>query len=58
MMEYKGYIGNVEFDDEANIFHGEVINPRDVAAFQRSTVIQLRKAFRAPVTESLNRMTR
>ena len=25
MMEYKGYFGKVEFDDEANIFHGEVI---------------------------------
>jgi predicted HicB family RNase H-like nuclease len=26
MMEYKVYIGKVEFDDEAGIFHGEVIN--------------------------------
>ncbi|MFH2093313.1 MAG: hypothetical protein ABIJ31_13205, partial [Pseudomonadota bacterium] len=25
MMEYKGYFGKVEFDDEANIFYGEVI---------------------------------
>lgn len=33
-MEYKGYIGQVEFDDEANIFHGEVINLRAVVAFQ------------------------
>jgi len=34
MMEYKGYIGKVEFDDEAEIFHGEVINTRDVITFQ------------------------
>jgi len=27
MMEYKGYVGQVEFDDEANLFHGEVIKP-------------------------------
>jgi len=45
MMEYKGYIGKVEFDDEANIFHGEVINLRDVVTFQGETVADLRKAF-------------
>lgn len=30
MMEYKGYTAKVEFDDEAEIFHGEVIGIRDV----------------------------
>jgi predicted HicB family RNase H-like nuclease len=25
MIQYKGYMGKVEFDDEADIFHGEVI---------------------------------
>jgi hypothetical protein len=30
MMEYKGYLASVEFDDEADIFHGEVVNIRDV----------------------------
>ena len=34
MMEYKGYYAKVEFDDDANIFHGEVINLRDVVTFQ------------------------
>lgn len=52
-MEYKGYIGNVEFDDDANIFHGEVINLRDVVTFQGSTVTQLRKAFRDSVDDYL-----
>lgn len=33
-MEYQGYLGKVEFDDEAAIFHGEVINTRDVITFQ------------------------
>ena len=37
MMEYKGYVGKVEFDDEAGIFHGEVINTRDVITFQGTT---------------------
>ena len=41
MMEYKGYIGKVEFDDEAGIFHGEVINTRDVVTFQGQSVAEL-----------------
>ncbi|MBN2683978.1 MAG: type II toxin-antitoxin system HicB family antitoxin [Pontiellaceae bacterium] len=53
MMEYKGYIGKVEFDDEANIFHGEVINLRDVVTFQGETVGELREAFKDSVDDYL-----
>ena len=45
MIKYKGYIGHVSFDDEAEVFHGEVINTRDVITFEGITVIQLKKAF-------------
>ena len=44
-MTYKGYVAQVEFDDEAELFHGEVINTRDVITFQGSTVKELKKAF-------------
>ncbi|MFT5123438.1 MAG: putative HicB family RNase H-like nuclease [Candidatus Omnitrophota bacterium] len=53
MMEYKRYVGQVEFDDDADIFHGEVINLRDVVTFQGSTVQELRKAFEESVDEYL-----
>ena len=53
MMEYKGYIGKVEFDDEANVFHGEVINLRDVITFEGDTVTKLQKAFRDSVADYL-----
>jgi predicted HicB family RNase H-like nuclease len=53
MMEYKGYIGKVEFDDEAEIFHGEIINVRDVITFQGDSVAGLRKAFRGSVDDYL-----
>jgi len=33
-MTYKGYEGKVGFDEEANIFTGEVINTKDVITFQ------------------------
>lgn len=49
MMEYKGYIGQVEFDDEASIFHGQVINTRDVITFHGKSVAELRKALRESV---------
>ncbi len=53
MLEYKGYIGNVEFDDGADIFHGEVINLRDVITFQGRTVDDLRKAFKESIDDYL-----
>lgn len=53
MMEYKGYIGKVEFDDEANILHGEVLNVKDVITFQGETVKQVTKAFRDSVEDYL-----
>jgi predicted HicB family RNase H-like nuclease len=53
MMEYQGYIGKVEFDDEASIFHGEVINTRDVITFQGKSVVELKKAFRESVDDYL-----
>ena len=45
-MEYKGYNGIVEFDDEAGIFHGEVALARDVITFQGTSVDELRQAFK------------
>ena len=53
MMEYKGYLGKVEFDDEAGTFHGEVVNTRDVITFQGETVRKLTKAFRDSVDDYL-----
>ena len=53
MMEYKGYLGLVEYDDEAGILHGEVINLRDVITFQGETVQELRRAFQESVDDYL-----
>ena len=37
-MTYKGYQSKVELDEEAGVFHGEVINTRDVITFQGTSV--------------------
>ncbi len=44
MMEYKGYTATVWFDDQADLFHGEVLNIRDVVTFQGKTVKELKRA--------------
>lgn len=53
MMEYKGYIGTVEFDADARIFHGDVINTRDVITFQGKTVDEIEHAFRESIDDYL-----
>jgi len=53
MMEYRGYVGKVEFDDEAGIFHGEVINTRDVITFQGKSVVELKEAFHESIEDYL-----
>ena len=53
MMEYKGYVGKVEFDDDAGIFHGEVLDTRDVITFQGKTVAELKTAFQESIDDYL-----
>ena len=50
---YKGYRGYAEFDEEAGVFHGEVLNTRDVITFEGQSVEDLRKAFRESVDDYL-----
>ena len=42
MIEYKDYIGVVDFDPEINLFHGTVINTQDVITFYGASVTELR----------------
>ena len=45
MMQYKGYRAAVTFDDSAGVFHGEVVDTRDVITFEGDSVEQLQKEF-------------
>ncbi|HEX5321694.1 MAG TPA: type II toxin-antitoxin system HicB family antitoxin [Stellaceae bacterium] len=44
-MSHDGYVALVELDEEAGLFHGEVINTRDVLTFQGQTPDELKTAF-------------
>ena len=54
MMTYKGFIATVEYDDEAHVFTGEVINTRSVITFQGTTVDEMENEFRASVDDYLD----
>ena len=52
-MEYLGYRAVVEFDEEDNIFHGNVTNARGVITFQGKSVDELHVALKDSVDEYL-----
>ena len=52
-MKYKGYTGHAEFDDEARLFHGEVLDLRDVITFQGTSVEELEREFRNSIDDYL-----
>ena len=54
MLNYKGYAGRVEFDDEAGIFHGEVLDLRDVVTFQGKSVDEIERAFKDSIDDYLD----
>ncbi len=54
MMQYKGYSGRVEYDDDAEIFRGEVIGLRDVITFQGTTVEEIKQAFKESVDDYID----
>jgi predicted HicB family RNase H-like nuclease len=53
MMKYKGYFGEVTYDDEAKLFHGEVIGLKDIITFQGKSVDELKKAFQDSINDCL-----
>lgn len=50
-MTYKGYTAYIVFDDDAMIFHGEVVDTKDVITFQGTSVKELKKAFKESVDD-------
>ena len=54
MMKYKGYTGKAEYDDDAEVFYGEVLGLRDVVTFKGSSVKELQKSFRESIDDYLS----
>jgi len=52
-MKYKDYVAKVEYDEEADLLHGEVVNIRDVITFQGRSIDELHQAFEDSVEDYL-----
>jgi len=53
-MKYKDYIARVDFDESSGLFHGEVINLRDVITFEGESVTELKKSFKDSIEDYLD----
>jgi predicted HicB family RNase H-like nuclease len=55
VIEYKGYIATVEYDDSVGLLHGQVINagPYPIATFEASDVEGLKREFHISIEEYL-----
>lgn len=54
MLHYKGYTGTVDLDPEAGVFHGKVLDLRDVVTFEGRSVEEVEHAFRDSVDDYLD----
>ena len=52
-MSYKGYEAKIEYDEEAELFHGEIVNLRDVITFQGRSVKELKTALAESIEDYL-----
>ncbi|RGR63411.1 antitoxin HicB [Agathobacter rectalis] len=50
-MEYKGYLGSVEFSEEEAIFFGKIMNIRSLISYEGKNVMELSEQFREAVDE-------
>ncbi len=48
-MRYKGYRGQVTYDEDGRTFYGRVVGLKDVITFQGTTVDELEQAFKDSV---------
>lgn len=53
MIEYKGYVGWFEFDENANLFLGKVANIQTSIVFQGKSIKRVKQAFKDAVNEHI-----
>jgi predicted HicB family RNase H-like nuclease len=54
IIEYKGYLGTVEFSSEDMVFHGKIHGINDLVTFEATTVERLISAFYEAVDDYLD----
>lgn len=54
LMEYKGYHAKIEYDEEDNIFVGQVLGINDLLSFHGTSVSELKESFQNSIDNYLN----
>ena len=57
VIEYKGFIGSIEIDTEADILYGHVRNlknPNDIVSYEGETIKELKKDFHDAIDDYLS----
>ena len=53
MMEYKGYLGSVHYNDEDEVFYGKLAFIRDLVSYEGKSVTELKQSFQEAVDDYL-----
>ena len=53
MLEYKGYLGSVEYSDEDEVLHGRLEFIRDLVTYEGENAKGIKPAFQEPVDDYL-----
>ena len=54
MILYRGYKGYFEFDEKADLFHGQVLGIKDVITFQGRSIDELKIALKGSIDDYLD----
>jgi predicted HicB family RNase H-like nuclease len=52
-MRHGKYLAVIDFDEDAGLLHGEIVNLNDIITFQGQSVSELRKAFQESIEDYL-----
>ena len=52
-MKYRGYQARITYDDDASVFHGEVVGTRDVIFFEGTSIENLRAEMQVSIDDYL-----
>ncbi len=53
IIKYKGYYGSVEYSDEDEVFHGQVLFINDLVTFEGESIKELKQSFQEMVNDYL-----
>jgi predicted HicB family RNase H-like nuclease len=53
ILQHKQYIALIVYDEEFQLFHGEIINLKDVITFQATSIEHLEDAFEDSIEDYL-----